>query len=193
MSSPLQAHQKGLFCSKNPPGAVVPSRGLNAGGGVEAAPLFPGGTATILRPVWTPRRLEVGCWEPAEDAKPLMQLGSAEMLRVEQEPPCPQRPLWPQGIIATAWGSAEQDPALVTSCSQDLGVLPAHPRRLLLFVAAHLEAPTVRLSMPHVRKKKHKDMKDLKRNGTELRQGVKEASKDRQRAWPWGRGPRKTF
>lgn len=87
---------------------------------MEAAPLFPGGAATILRLVWTPRRLEVGCWEPAEDAKPLMQSGSAEMLRVEQEPPCPQRPLRPQGIIATAWGTAEQDPAPATSCSQDL-------------------------------------------------------------------------
>lgn len=51
----------------------------------------------------------------------------------------------------------------------------------------------MRLSMPHVRKKKHKDVKDLKRNGTELHQGVKEVSKDRQRAWPWGRGPRESF
>lgn len=177
--SPPEPTRRG-FLQPEPSRMVVPSRGSRCGrwGGSREAKRgnrwspWPGGAAPI--PVWTPWRREVGCREPTGDAKPLMPLGSAEMLRVEQEPPCPQRPLRPQGTIAAAWGTAEQDPTPAASHSRDLtpAVLPHHPRLLLLLVTARRGAPTGSPSMPHVGKKKHTDVNGLKRNCTELHQGV---------------------
>lgn len=186
MSPPLpRSPPEGAFCSLSPPGWSSPPGGRDAGGGVEAGRQS-GGTAGPLgrgkqhpsrcgpRGGWRWSTVEVGCRESTGDAKPLMPLGSAEMLRVEQEPPCPQRPLWPQGTIAAAWGTAEQDLTLAASHSRDLTpvVLLHHPRLLLLLVTARRGAPTGSPSMPHVGKKKHTDVNGLKRNCTELHQGV---------------------
>lgn len=66
------------------------------------------------------------------------------------------------------------------------GVPLAHPGELLLFVTAHLRAPAVRLSTPLMRKRKHKGVNDLKRNCTELHQGVEEVSKGQRAVWPQG-------
>lgn len=157
--------------------------------GKALAPFPRGGQRQFWGLVWTPWRLGVGCWEPTEDAKPLMQLGSAEMLRVEQEPP------QPQGIIATAWGTAEQDPTPGTSHGRNLapGGSPG-PSWAAAAVTAHLWVPPVSLWVPpvslwapHVRRNKHKGTNEPKRNCTELQQGAKEVSKDPRTAWPWGR------
>lgn len=156
--------------------------------GKALAPFPRGGQHRSSGLVWTPRRLGVGRREPTEDANPLMQLGSAEMLRVEQEPPRPQRPPWPQGIIATAWRTAEQDPTPGTSHGRDLAPRDSPgPSWATAAVTAHLWVPSVCPWAPHVRRNKHKGMNEPKRNCTELQHGAKEVSKDPQTAWPRGR------